>query len=72
MLPLNFPKWQLVYYYYKKWADTDQFDLILEQLGSKVRLKMGQEANPSLGIVDSQSVRSGNKKVKVHSIFNLV
>ncbi|PWJ60371.1 hypothetical protein CLV98_101553 [Dyadobacter jejuensis] len=61
-------------YYYKKWADTGQFDLLLEELRGKVRVKMGQKANPSLGIVDSQSVRwghnrflngfDGNKKVK--------
>ena len=62
MLPLDFPKWQLVYYYYKKWADTEHFDLLLEQLRSKVRLKMSQKANPSLGIVDSQSVRWGNNR----------
>jgi transposase len=62
MLPLNFPKWQLVYYYYKKWADTEQFDLLLERLRGKVRLKMGQKSEPSIGIVDSQSVRWGNNR----------
>ena len=62
MLPSDFPKWQLVYYYYKKWADTAQFDLLLEELRGKIRVKMGQKANPSLGIVDSQSVRWGNNR----------
>jgi transposase len=62
MLPLNFAKWQLVYYYYKKWSDLEQFDLLLSKLRERVRVKLGQEAQPSLGILDSQSVRWGNNK----------
>lgn len=49
-------------YYYKKWVDTEQFDLLLEDLRSKVRINRGQKANPSLGIMDSQSVRWGNNR----------
>ena len=74
MLPLNFAKWQLVYYYYKKWSDLEQFDLLLSKLREHVRIKNGQKAEASLGIMDSQSVRwgnnmalngyDGNKKVK--------
>ncbi|NAW51641.1 transposase, partial [Elizabethkingia argentiflava] len=32
MLPKNFPKWQLVYYYYIRWVEAGYFDLILEKL----------------------------------------
>lgn len=74
MLPKDFPKWQLVYYYYRKWVDAQIFDMLLDKLRSKVRVKQGQKARPSLGIMDSQSVRwghnrsfnsyDGNKKVK--------
>jgi transposase len=74
MLPANFAKWQLVYYYYKKWSDLEQFDLLLSKLREHVRRKKGQNAEASLGIMDSQSVRwgnnmalnsyDGNKKVK--------
>jgi transposase len=49
MLPLNFAKWQLVYYYYKKWSDLEQFDLLLSKLRECVRLKKGQKAEASLG-----------------------
>ena len=41
-LPLNFPKWQLVYYYYCKWVDAEFFDRMLESLAAKpecVRVK---------------------------------
>ncbi|WP_158993962.1 IS5 family transposase [Mucilaginibacter sp. L196] len=62
MLPKDFAKWQLVYYYYKKWSDLEQFDLLLSKLREHVRVKMGQNAEASLGILDSQSVRWGNNK----------
>ena len=74
MLPINFPKWQLVYYYYSKWSALEVFDLLLSKLTEVVRNRKGQNGQPSLGIIDSQSVRSannrslkgfdGNKKVK--------
>lgn len=60
MLPLDFPRWQLVYYYYRKWASQLDFDLLLEKLRGHVRVKRGQSMEPSVGIMDSQSVRCGN------------
>ncbi len=62
MLPSNFAKWQLVYYYYKKWSVLDCFDLLLAKLREKVRSGMGQNRQESLGIMDSQSVRWGNNR----------
>jgi transposase len=62
LLPNTFPKWELVYYYYSKWASLEIYDLILEKLRLKVRVKMGQEGSASLGIMDSQSVRWGNNR----------
>ncbi|MEO8237513.1 MAG: transposase [Flavobacterium sp.] len=58
----NFPKWQLVYYYYCKWTNLEHFDLLLSKLREKVRFSRGQNAMPSLGIMDSQSVRWGNNR----------
>lgn len=62
MLPKDFPKWQLVYYYYSKWANAEDFDLLLSKLREKVRLKNKQNAEPSLAIMDSQSVKRGNNR----------
>ncbi|MEN9302740.1 MAG: hypothetical protein RL264_1169 [Bacteroidota bacterium] len=62
MLPNDFPKWELVYYYYSKWANAEEFDLLLSKLLEKVRLKRNQNREPSLGIMDSQSVRWGNNR----------
>lgn len=62
MLPSNSAPWELVYYYYRKWCSLGEFDLLLNNLREKVRVKMGQKAEPSLGIMDSQSVRWGDNR----------
>lgn len=62
MLPGDFPKWQLVYYYYSKWAHAEDFDLLLSKLRDKVRVKRNQNREPGLGIMDSQSVKWGNNR----------
>ena len=74
MLPSHFAPWELVYYYYRKWSSMCEFDLLLNNLREKVRVKKGQKAEAGVGIMDSQSVRwgdnrslngiDGNKKVK--------
>ncbi|KAA6337695.1 hypothetical protein EZS27_014243 [termite gut metagenome] len=57
MLPSHYPKWQLVYYYYRKWAELAEFDLLLGKLRENVRFQRGQNKEASVGIMDSQSVR---------------
>ncbi len=48
MLPRDFSKWQLVYYYYRKWIDSEVFDTILDKLRSKVRISKGQQARATI------------------------
>ena len=43
MLPSNFAKWQLVYYYYRKWIQAETFDIILDKLRAKARVNRGQQ-----------------------------
>ena len=72
-LPKDFPKWQLVYYYFRKFEATGLIEIIHDTLREQVRFKKGREVSPSLGLVDSQSVKTasvttekgidGNKKV---------
>ena len=82
MLSNDFPKWGLVYYYYSKWSNAEDFDLLLAKFRGKVRFKRNQKSEPSLGIMYSQSVRwgnnrslngfDGNKKVKGNRRFDVV
>ncbi len=62
MLPVNFPKCQFVYYYYRKWVESEVFDRILDKLRSKARVQRGQNTRATLGIMDSQTVRWGNNR----------
>jgi putative transposase len=58
MLPHDFPKWQLVYYYFSKWKRDETIAFIQEALVEKVRIKAGKNEAPTVGIIDSQSVKS--------------
>lgn len=56
-LPSDYPPWQTVYYYYRKWRDLEVWDSIHEHLYVETRLKAGRQSSPSLGLIDSQSVQ---------------
>ena len=58
MLPPCFPPWQLVYYYFRKWKRNETILLLHDKLAERVRLKNGKRAEPSAGIMDSQSVKN--------------
>lgn len=62
MLPKDYPKRELVYYYFRKWSFYEEFDLLLSSLRGCIRLKRGQNKEPSMGILDSQSTKLGNNK----------
>lgn len=67
MLPENFPPWQSVYYYFRKWSGDVTFKKVHVFLRSMLRRKVGREISPSVGIIDSQSVR-GTYRVKERGI----
>jgi putative transposase len=79
MLPNDFPDWKLVYYYFRKWAQDGTVEKIHNSMLVQVREKLEKDPSPSLGLVDSQSVKSmsvtdfkgfdGNKKVEGRKRF---
>ena len=58
MLPTNLPPWQTVYGYFRRWKKNGLWERINEALVKKVRVKHGRKAEPSAGILDSQSVKT--------------
>ncbi len=61
MLPHDFPKWELVYHYFQEWKNDGTWKKIHDTLRGKVRKKAGKKAQPSAGIIDSQSVKTSKK-----------
>lgn len=60
-LPCDFPGWQTVYGYYRLWVRLDIWEQNNTALVQQVRVSEGREAQPSLAIIDSQSVKLGQK-----------
>lgn len=58
MLPKEFPDWRHVWYYYKKWTKEGTWARLNEALRCLVRRAMGKQPEPSLGILDSQTVKA--------------
>jgi putative transposase len=61
MIPNDFPKWQTVYDYFRKWKKDGTWKKIHDKLRDKVRLKAGKKKQPTAGIIDSQSVKTAKK-----------
>ena len=58
MLPMEFPPWQTVYYYFRRWRDDEWFITLNDGLRREVRRQAGRETEPSAAIIDSQSVKT--------------
>ncbi len=82
-LPGDFPPWQTVYWYYYKWVKEGVWKEISDCLTVDYRLKVNKSPQPSVAIIDSQSVKNspsctqevgvdGGKKIKGRKRFLVV
>lgn len=60
MLPKEYAPWESVYYYFRKWKRDGMIEEIHDKLVEKIRIENGKNPTPSVGIVDSQSVKACN------------
>jgi putative transposase len=58
MLPHDFPRWDMVYYYFSAWRKSGIWNQIHDELVRKQRTREGRKEQPTVGIIDSQSVKS--------------
>lgn len=58
MLPKDFPKWQSVYYYFRRWRDDGTWQRIHDTLRARLRHQLGRHKHPTAGSLDSQSVKT--------------
>lgn len=62
LLPHDFPPWQTVYYYLRRWQAEGVWEHIHHAVLMADRERAGREASPTAAIIDSQSVRCGDQK----------
>jgi transposase len=58
MLPIHFPPWQTVYWWFRRFVRLLLFRTIHDIALMADRERLGREASPSAGIIDSQTVKA--------------
>jgi transposase len=61
LLPKDFPPWRSVYVTFWRWRNSGLWEKIMHDLRRRVRVKAGRKPDPTLGIIDSQSVKTVQK-----------
>ena len=62
MLPQDYPPKDTVYYYFKRFRQDGTWEQIHDLLRKRVRVKHGKQRQPSAAIIDSQSVKTTEKR----------
>ena len=58
MLPHEYPKWPSVYWYFRQWRDSGDWQRLHDTLRAQVRQQAGRHKHPTAGALDSQSVKT--------------
>jgi putative transposase len=58
LLPHDFPPWKTVYHYFRYWRLDGTWERMPSALRKRVRVRVDRDPEPSVGVVDSQSVKS--------------
>ena len=62
LMPHNFPPWQTVYYYLRRWQADGVWERIHHAVLTADRERAGRGASPTAAIIDSKSVRTADQK----------
>ncbi|MEV6957553.1 transposase [Streptomyces sp. NPDC051183] len=57
-LPADFPPWDRAYAFFRRWRDHGPVKEFHDRLRARVREKLGKDAEPTAGVIDSQSVKA--------------
>ena len=57
-MPVDFPPWDRVYAFFRRWRDHALVREFHDRLHRQVRKELGRDAEPSAGVIDSQSVKA--------------
>ena len=61
LLPHDFPKWQTVYDYFRKWRIKGDWERLNGILREELRITLGRSIRPTALSVDSQTVKTTEK-----------
>ena len=64
-MPHDLPPWQTAFYYFRIWRNDGTWERTHTALRERTRRHLGREATPSAAIVDSQSVKTGQRGGRV-------
>ncbi len=62
LLPHDFPMWHIVYHYFWRFRREGMWQDIHDLLRDDLRVKEGRAPSPSAAVIDSQSVKTTEKK----------
>jgi len=60
-LPHDLPPWDTVYDQFRRWRDSGTIECLHDNLREQARKQQGRDATPSAAILDSQTVKTGEK-----------
>ena len=60
MLPHDFPPWDTVYHYFRRWQKDGTWRAIHGALRNECRVLDGRGPDPTAGAVDSQTVKTAS------------
>jgi putative transposase len=58
LLPRDFPPWETVYYWFRRWRINGTFERLNAALRVRLRVLLGRNSQPSAEVVDSQSAKT--------------
>jgi putative transposase len=58
LLPRDFPPWETVYYWFRRWRIDGTFERLNAALRVRLRVRLRRNPQPSAGVVDSQSAKT--------------
>src|SRR5215207_2455919 len=58
LLPRDFPPWESVYYWFRRWRIDGTFERLNAALRVRLRVRLRRNPQPSAGVVDSQSAKT--------------
>ncbi|MFF9645904.1 transposase [Kitasatospora aureofaciens] len=66
-MPDDFPEWDRVYAFFRRWRDTGLVAEFHDRLRDRVREAAGRDPEPTAGIIDAQSVKAASSVPGVES-----